>query len=141
MTRWGERWTPEMVRERDYKTRKCLDDAYFNPDSSMKNEGDNNESNNHNFSVSTSDLEPAFGDESMGTEKGERLDKKCRIHIHSRTKRLADADGRSGKAAIDGIVLAGILPNDNPKYVKEVSHSQEKVFGKEETIITIIWED
>jgi Holliday junction resolvase RusA-like endonuclease len=48
----------------------------------------------------------------------------------------SDADGISAKAAIDGLVHAGLLKDDSPKYVKEVSYSQEK--GEpEETIITL----
>jgi len=58
------------------------------------------------------------------------------IHIHSIRKRLADPDGISGKAAIDGIVKCGVLKDDSVKFVKEVRYSQEK--GEpEETIITI----
>ena len=58
------------------------------------------------------------------------------VHIHSIRKRLTDADGISGKAAIDAIVKCGIIKDDSPQYVKTVTYSQEK--GKEEkTIITI----
>lgn len=85
-------------------------------------------------------MESTISYESMGKKEGERLDKKCRIHVHSRTNRLADEDGRSAKAAIDGLCLAGILPDDNTRFVSEVSHSQEIVKDGEETIIDIIWE-
>ena len=44
MTRWGDRWTPEMVRERDYKTNKVLKDAYFLPDQPIEKEGEDKES-------------------------------------------------------------------------------------------------
>jgi hypothetical protein len=60
----------------------------------------------------------------------------CRIHVHHIRKRLADADGVSAKAIIDGLVHQKVLQDDSPKYVKEVTHSQEK--GEPEmTIITI----
>jgi len=63
----------------------------------------------------------------------------CRIHIHSIRKRLCDADGISAKSAIDGLVHAGLLVDDSPSYVKEVSYSQEK--GKKEiTIIRLTYE-
>lgn len=67
------------------------------------------------------------------------LDKRCSIHIHSRRHRLADPDGISGKAAIDGLVLAGILSDDSPKEVSEVTYSQEKIpkTENEETIVTL----
>lgn len=61
------------------------------------------------------------------------------IHIHSKRKRLVDPDGISGKAIIDGLVKAGVLKNDSPEYVAEVTHSQEKIKKgeTEETIIDI----
>ncbi len=63
---------------------------------------------------------------------------RCHIHIHSVRKYLTDPDGVSSKAAIDGLVVAGILPDDSAKYVEKVSYTQEK--GKvEETIITLTW--
>jgi len=75
----------------------------------------------------------------MAKKEGERLDKRCSISVHSRTKRLADADGRSVKAAMDGLREAGILEDDNPKFVTEVAQSQEITTGDEETIIDILW--
>lgn len=60
------------------------------------------------------------------------------VHIafHHIRKRLADIDNLSGKAAIDGLVAAGILATDSPKQVASVTHSQAQ--GEpERTIITI----
>jgi hypothetical protein len=67
------------------------------------------------------------------------FDSPVSIHIHSKRKRLVDADAVSAKAAIDGLVHAGLLQDDSPEYVEEVSYSQEKVTGDEieETIITV----
>lgn len=62
------------------------------------------------------------------------------LHIHSRRKRLCDADGISGKAVIDGLVHAGLLQDDSPKFVEKVSYSQEKA-ATEETVIDILHED
>ena len=85
-------------------------------------------------------LESDTVDEPMGAEETKRHDALCCIHIHSIRKRLADPDGVSAKACIDGLVHAGLLQDDSPKYVKEVSYSQEK--GKEEeTIITITYDE
>ena len=50
----------------------------------------------------------------------------AKIHIHSKRKRLADADGISAKAAVDGLVFAGVLKDDSAQYVTEVTYSQEK---------------
>ncbi len=69
------------------------------------------------------------------------MHQKCSIHVLSRTKRLADEDGRSIKAAVDGLRKAGILPDDSPEFVKKVSHSQELTTGDEETVIDVIFDD
>jgi len=64
------------------------------------------------------------------------------IHIHSRRKRLVDADGVSGKAVIDGFVHAEVLIDDSPKYVEEVSYSQEKCEkGQEEETVIEFWQE
>lgn len=81
----------------------------------------------------------------MAKKEGERLDQihdnRCIIRVHSRTKRLADEDGRSCKALIDGLRLAGLFKDDNPKFIKKVEQSQEITKEDEETVIDIIWED
>jgi len=82
------------------------------------------------------DLESPTSLQPVAAKENPRYGSPCRIHVHSIRKRLTDADGISGKAAIDGIVHSGILEDDSPQFVKEVSYSQEK--GKpEKTIITI----
>jgi hypothetical protein len=63
------------------------------------------------------------------------------IHIHSKRKRLVDADSVSAKAVIDGVVHTGLLEDDSPQFVKEVSYSQEKIAkGEEETTVITITE-
>lgn len=83
--------------------------------------------------------------ESMAKKEGERLDQiydsRRIIRLHSRTKRLTDEDGRSPKAAIDGLREAGIFEDDNPKFIKKVEQSQEITKDNEETVIDIIWEE
>ena len=73
------------------------------------------------------------------SKKTARFNSPVRISIHSLRHKLADADGISGKAAIDGLVHAGLLADDSAKEVKEVSYSQEKIAKtqKESTILTI----
>lgn len=75
----------------------------------------------------------------MAKKKDKGFDSPVSIHVHSRRFRLCDADGISAKAAIDGIIKAGILPDDSPEYVKEVRYTQEKIKKPEyeETIITL----
>jgi len=96
--------------------------------------------NNNRTTNPITDLEPASGNAPVGTEKMPGHDSPCRIHVHSLRNRLADPDGVSGKAAIDGIVHAGILSDDTAKQVKEVTYSQQKAGkGQEKTIITLTW--
>ena len=75
----------------------------------------------------------------MAKKKTARFNSPVSIHVHSRRYRLADADGLSAKAVIDGFVIANLLIDDSPKYVESVTYSQEKISKKEdeETIITI----
>ncbi len=69
------------------------------------------------------------------------MHQKCRVHVHSRTHRLSDEDGRSIKAAVDGLREAGLLDDDNPEIVTQVSQSQEFTTGDEETIIDLTFYD
>jgi hypothetical protein len=52
---------------------------------------------------------------------------------------LADVDGVSGKAVLDGLVLAKIIADDTTKEVKEVLFSQTKVKNKteEKVVVTV----
>lgn len=57
---------------------------------------------------------------------------RVRLRVISYRHRLADADGISAKAVIDGIVHAGILADDNTKIVEEISWRQVKIESEEE---------
>lgn len=84
-------------------------------------------------------LERTASDEPLESRKNPAFDTPVRIRIHSYRNRLADCDGISGKAAIDGLVLCGIIKDDSTKEVAEVSYHQTKVKSKseEKTVITI----
>ena len=86
-----------------------------------------------------SNVEPDTGNETLVTNRIAPQDTPVRVHIHSKRKRLVDADGISAKAAIDGIVEAGLLADDSPEFINEVTFSQEKIGSseEEETIIEI----
>ena len=64
-----------------------------------------------------------------------RFNSPVRITVHSRRKRLCDPDGISGKAAIDGLVKAGLLEDDSAKFVTEVRYTQEKSKDENTTLI------
>ena len=104
------------------------------------------EANKNHPAVPLAYLESASSHEPLAKGKGDKMDKRCSIHVHSRTHRLSDCDGRSFKAALDGIVNLGILPDDDASIISQTSQTQERVTGKpgnvapEETIIEIIWE-
>jgi len=93
--------------------------------------------NENHTAVSPADMEPDIGNAPLPAEATSRPNPPFRIHIHSLRKRLADSDGISGKAAIDGLTHAGIFSSDSPENVKEVTYSQEKTKGAEITEITI----
>jgi hypothetical protein len=86
------------------------------------------------------DVELSVSGQSVQTCQGAAFDSRVDIEIVSYRSRLADADGISGKAAIDGLVAAGILRDDSAKEVREVRYRQVKVKNasdeKTEIVIT-----
>lgn len=86
----------------------------------------------NNSSNKATNMERTLSDESFQACKGKAFTTPVRITVISYRSRLADADGISAKAAIDGIVHAGILADDSPKEVVEVRHLQHKVKNKED---------
>ena len=69
------------------------------------------------------------------------MHRQANISVHSKRYRLTDTDGACFKYVLDALVDAGVFQNDTPEYIKEITHSQEKVSRAkgemEETIITI----
>jgi hypothetical protein len=88
--------------------------------------------------LSLADLESFIKHEQISEGEPTPLVTRCCIHIHSKRKRLTDADGVSAKAAIDGLVHGNLLQDDSSKFVKEVSYSQEQ--SKDEETIIELWE-
>ena len=82
------------------------------------------------------DLEQAISNEPMAKDGCAKFDTQVCVHVHSVRHRLADPDGISAKAAIDGLVACKILSNDTTEQIKQVTFSQSKG-GPEKTIITI----
>ena len=107
----------------------------------MRRTRKSNGKNRNNTPDIFADLEQAAIYEQMAAKKNKRHGSPCDILIHSVRGRLADPDGVSGKAAIDGLVLCGILQDDSAKFVREVRFSQEKATDqKEKTIITLTFQ-
>lgn len=84
-------------------------------------------------------LERITCDEPMATCGSTAFDSLVSIRIHSYRVRLADVDGISGKALLDGLVLAKVIADDTTKEVKEVLYSQTKVKNKteEKVVVTV----
>jgi len=63
-------------------------------------------------------------------------DSSVNISIHCIRKRRIDVGNTCEKAAIDGLVCAGVLPDDGPNQIEKIEFTQQK--GQEEkTIIEI----
>lgn len=92
-----------------------------------------------NHSGKATNLERTIGNGALPAGKSPAFDSQVSIRIDSYRIRLADCDGVSGKAAIDSLVICGIIANDTTKEVREVTYSQTKVKNKsdEKTVITI----
>jgi hypothetical protein len=95
---------------------------------------------NDNDSGQVADVELPASSEPVAACKGAAFDSRVDIEIVSYRSRLADADGISAKAAIDGLVAAGILRDDSAKEISEVRYRQVKVKNeadeKTEIVIT-----
>lgn len=95
--------------------------------------------NTRNHSASTNaDLESDTRDAALPAHGIAPFTSRVRISFYHTRKRLADIDGLSGKAVLDGLVEAGILANDSAKQVAEVRHFQSK--GEPETTRIVIEE-
>lgn len=92
--------------------------------------------NNHRPALPLADLEPDISHAPLAKKKVKGCTPRACIHVHSYRKRLADSDGVSAKAVIDGIVKAGVLVDDSPQFVTQVSYGQEKT-ADEKTVITV----
>jgi hypothetical protein len=84
-------------------------------------------------------LERDLGYESLGEKGPTAFDTPVCITVVSYRTCLADSDGISAKAAIDGLVLARIIEDDSTKFVEEVRYRQIKVETKaqEKTVLEI----
>lgn len=85
-------------------------------------------------------LESLARGESLAAGSNPAFDTRVRITIVSFRKRLADSDGISAKAAIDGLVHAGVIKDDSARYVEEVAYRQVKVATEEQQKTQIIIE-
>ncbi len=92
---------------------------------------------NDNHPRQATDLERTACDEPISTRGSAAFDSPVSVRIASYRCRLCDVDGVSGKAVIDGLVLAKVIADDTTKEVKEVFYSQTKVKNKEEEKVVV----
>jgi hypothetical protein len=90
----------------------------------------------NNTTRPASNMEPPVSDAALRAHEIPAFNAPVRICIASVRGRLADPDGISAKAAIDGLVACGILPTDTTEQVEQVTFTQRK--GKRETTTIII---
>lgn len=86
-----------------------------------------------------SDLECVIGHESLETCEGQALNAQADLLVVSYRCRLADMDGVSAKAAIDGCVHRGILRDDNARWIREIRYRQIKVKNQEDEKTLLIF--
>ena len=96
--------------------------------------------NRRNDPGQTADVELPTRGEPMAAGKGAAFDTPVSVEIVSYRSRLADADGISAKAAIDGLVMCGILSDDSTKEIREVRYRQVKVKNANEEKTEIVIE-
>jgi len=99
------------------------------------NKGINDEDGDRTASADAN-LESAIGNAPLGSDEVPTFVAPVRVTFHHTRKRLADIDGLSGKAVLDGIVALGILADDKAEQVTEVTHRQEK--GRMEKTVVVI---
>ena len=94
-----------------------------------------NEANYRN-PAADANLEPNSGDAPDEPQETPRFTTPCRLSFTHTRAQLADLDNLSVKAAIDGVVHAGVLADDTPQQVAEITTDQVK--GKPEKTVIVI---
>ncbi len=88
--------------------------------------------------VPVADLERAPGGAPLAPAQNPVVDTPCRIRVLCRRHRLADPDGISVKAVLDGLVLAGILAGDSAREIVESPVIVQERVGRDEPEETIV---
>lgn len=95
----------------------------------------NDEKSGNHDPVADANVEPNTSDATLRTNEVAAFTAPCRITFHHIRKRLADLDGLSGKAIIDGLVQVGLLADDTAKQVAEIRHYQTKGEPEETRVV------
>lgn len=92
--------------------------------------------NSDRITCSSTDLESDIPDAALSKKGFKTQNSRVSITVRSFRKLKSDPDGVSVKAAIDGIVARGILPDDSSEQIKSVTFETIKS-REEKTIIEI----
>lgn len=103
----------------------------------------NEEEDNLPVAGSSAHLESYLSDATLPKDRAQEETSRVNIHVRSYRRLNCDPDGISAKAALDGIVEAGILADDSAKQVACFSSEVITGCGKDEeaTLIIIEGED
>ena len=88
--------------------------------------------------AAAADLEPDTGDGSGRAYGHEAAYPRVRLTVRSYRARLCDPDGISVKAAIDGLVEAGVIPDDSAAVVAGLTVEQVKCPRAEERTVIVV---
>lgn len=88
--------------------------------------------------VSAPDLERPACRQPVAPPNHPQVASPCRIRVLCKRHRLADPDGISVKAVLDGLVLAGILGGDSTKEIVESPVVRQVKIAQTEPEITIL---
>lgn len=87
----------------------------------------------------TTNVERLACNESVAASQVPALNTRVDLRIVSFRVRLADPDGISAKAAIDGCVHRGLLRDDSTKFIREVRQQQIKVKNQQDEKTLLIF--
>lgn len=88
--------------------------------------------------TAAADLEPHPGDGARGAHGHQAAYPRVRLTVRSYRARLCDPDGISVKAAIDGLVEAGVIPDDSAAVVAGLTVEQVKCPRAEERTVIVV---
>lgn len=88
--------------------------------------------------AAAADVEPDTEHGPRGAHGDEAAYPRVRLTVRSYRARLADPDGISVKAAIDGLVEAGVIPDDNAVVVVGLTIEQEKCTRADERTVIVV---
>lgn len=104
----------------------------------MEREEAVNEKDSRRSSRGNAKLEQDIQSDILAKKGLKKITTPCRVVFYHYRKNLLDYDNLYTKSILDAVVRLGILEDDSPKYIQEISHKQIK--SKEEKTLILIEE-